>query len=504
MSLQKGRKRGFVMKKVISVLLILCMLLTGVLTGCKDSSAGSGANVDNDNVNVSQKDEEINIGDALRVGVDKLPYSDERIFEQLFDINNFIQIEIEISDEELLNIQKDYETYREKGSKSPIYREASMFITIKTNVDCYTYYIENIGLRMKGNTSRTDFYSKEDGQYNLIHYRVKFMDDEFATLDNLELKWNRNDDGTYLREYYAYEMFRDHNILAPHVNLSTLDVGNLYQGVFTIYEPIDKNFIEKYVPEKDQGGDLYKCAWTWNGADMSTQCSIGVEDEENALFYNYDLKTNKKDSTHEQMKNLLKVVNSSSLTKSKLESVVDMDQFLMFSAVSYFVGNPDDMRNNYNNHYIYFMKSSGKAVFIPYDMDRVLGVTKGWNPAADGMTGVSPYSTKAKGANDFQKNPLFIYTVDREKGMYLDEYTVFLKKVAKSDWLTMEKFQSYYEIASVNYSNYTTPGRVFGNSEGFDFSFDLYRTSGLGTEHGNASFEEYLNAKMKAYESFVE
>ena len=56
-----------------------------------------------------------------------------------------------------------------------------------------------------------------------------------------------------------------------------------------------------------------------------------------------------------------------------------MDNFLKFEAVSYFLGNPDDLRNNYNNYYIYFNKSTGKMIFIPYDLDRCLGVTNGWD-----------------------------------------------------------------------------------------------------------------------------
>lgn len=444
------------------------------------------------------------IGDALVVGTDKLPYSDEEIFEQLFDINNKIEIKIDITDEELLNIQKDYVKYAEKGSKSPIYREASMFITIHTKEDALTYYIKNIGIRMKGNTSRTDFYSEADGQYNLIHFRVKFMDDEFATLDNLELKWNKNDDTTYIREYYAYEMFRDYGILAPHVNLSTMEVAGVHQGVFSIYEPVDKNFINKNVAEEDQGGNLYKCAWDRHGADLRNSGTIGVENEEAGVFFNYDLKTNKKEADHTLLRNLLTVLNKRNLTKEKLVDLVNMDNFLMFSAVSYFVGNPDDMRNNYNNYYIYFLKSSGKAIFIPYDQDRVLGITKDWNPSGDAMTSVSPFSTKASGANSPQKNPLYTNTVDRENGKFLEEYTVALKRVAEGEWLTTEKFDSLYEIARANYAEDTKPEKVFWNAENHSFLFDLSHSDGFGTEYGNASFKAYLDAKLKTYRRLVE
>ena len=479
------------MKRFVRIF-FLCVGMMISLCGCNENSA-----------NNNSTGNRYEIGDALVVGTDKLPYSDEELFEQLFDINNKIGIQIDISDEELLNIQQDYEKYVAMGSKSPIYREASMFLTIQTKNDAHTYYIKNIGIRMKGNTSRTDFYNESDGQYNLIHFRVKFADGEFATLDNLELKWNKNDDTTYIREYYAYEMFRDCGVLAPHVNLSTMEVAGVHQGVFSIYEPVDKNFIEKNVAKEDQGGNLYKCAWDRRGADLTTSGTIGVENEDAAVFYNYDLKTNKKEADYSDLRNLLTVLNKRNLTKEKIEEVVDIDNFLMFSAVSYFVGNPDDMRNNYNNYYIYFLKSSGKAIFIPYDQDRVLGITKDWNPSGDAMTMVSPFSTKAKGANDTQRNPLYVNTVDSEKGQYLEEYTNALKKVAESDWLTTEKFDSLYEIARANYAEDTKPEKVFWNAENHYFLFNLTYSDGFGTEYGNASFKAYLDAKLKTYRSYM-
>lgn len=329
------------------------------------------------------------------------------------------------------------------------------------------------------------------------------MDGDFATLDSLELKWNKNDDSTYVRELYAYEMYRDMGVLAPHASLASLDVAEVHQGVYTIYEPVDKNFIEKNIAEEDQGGDLYKCGWTDQGASLTSSCSIGVENEEYAEFYNYDLKTNKTESSHEQLKNLIKVLNGRNVTKAQLEKVVDIDNFLMYAAVSYFVGNPDDMRYNYNNYYIYFLKSSGKAVFIPYDQDRVFGVTKDFNPMGDAMTSVSPFSTRADGAYEDQRNPLFIYTVD-EGGYYENEYVYILKEVARSKWLTFDEFNSWYRLASANYSQYTTPGKTFWNAEHHSFYFDINKSEGLGSGSGNASFAEYVDAKLEAFYNHVQ
>ncbi len=506
-------------RKFIFFILIISAVLV-IFGGCGNSTGGADGSIDegNQNTNATEDTEDdtdstqieyvdtngyLENDEVFVVGVEKLPYDQSEIYEQLFSLNNRIEIDIDITEEEMEKLQADYEKYSQMGSKSPIYREASMNVTIATTKDEYTYHIPNIGVRMKGNTSRTDFYSKNDGQYNLIHLRVKFMDGDFATLEGLEMKWNRNDDSTYIRELYAYDMYRDFGILAPHVNLASTDFGGVHQGVLNIYEPVDKSFIEKYVAKEDQDGDLYKCAWTWVGANLTKDCSIGIEDEEQGLFYNYDLKNNKKTSNHELMENLITVLNKTNVTMEELEEVVDMENFLRFAAVSYFIGNPDDIRNDYNNHYIYFLKSSGKAIFIPYDCDRVLGITYSWNPTGDAMTGVSPYSTMAEGAKNEQQNPLFRLTVN-EGGYYMDDYTYQLKLVAASKWMTTEHFNEYYSLASKNYATDTTPEKTFYNAQYHNFTFDLNKSDGLHTDRGNTSFEEYVTEILKTFYKCLE
>ena len=501
----------------------------------KEDSTASGDNNNQTEKPTAGKDDEadkepakpdasIPSGSVINIDTDKLPYTEEQIYSQLFDINNKIEIDVDISDDTLALIQQDYENYSSWGSKSPIYRKADMNITITTATDTYTYHIDDIGIRMKGNTSRLDFYNEEDGVYNLIHFKVDFQetfDDDkyyssdatnwgsdtagrdarkdrtFATLEKLEFKWNRNDDTTYIREYYTYEFYRASGVLAPHTNLTSFDLGDLHQGVFMMYEPIDKIFIEKYVPEEDQGGDLYKCGWTYSGAGFFADSSIGVENEDTGEFYNYDLKTNKKKSEHTALKNLLSVMNNGKVTKAQIAEVIDIDQFLLYEAVSYFAGNPDDVRNNYNNYYIYFNASNDKMIFIPYDMDRCFGTTCGWNPTGDGMTTVSPFSQSAAGANQNQANPIYIKTVD-EGGYYVAEFAEVLAAIAKSEWLTTTKFDSIYNIAKNNYQNDTKPSKTFYNAEGHDFKFDN------ASDGHNMTFKSYITAKLATYNKYAD
>ncbi len=426
---------------------------------------------------------------------------DEVIFEQLFDINNKIEIDIDITEEQLALLQADYEKYSSMGSKSPIYRDTAMTITITTAEETYTYELENVGIRMKGNTSRTDFYNDDEGIYNLIHFKIKFPEG-FAGLENLDIRWNKLDDSTYIREYYSYEFMRDCGLLAPHSNLASVDVAGIHEGVFTICEPVDKAFIERNLPEEDWDGDLYKCGWDSKGTMYTSDMSIGIENEDECEFFNFDLKNNKKTSNHELLNNLLDMLNADNVTKEGLAELVDMEYFVKFVAASYFIGNPDDIRYNHNNHYIYFLKSSNKAIFIPCDNDRCFGVTNEWNPTGDGMVSVNPFSTLADGAVCKQTSPLFIYTVDAG-GYYIDEYAAALKEVAKSEWLTTEKFDSIYNIAYDNYKNDTKPDKSFYNTEHHSFQFSNTQSGGLNSTFTNASFAEYIEAKMSYFEEYI-
>lgn len=483
-------------KKVTVLLVTTAVAAALAACGTPDANKKTHAENENSSSGASQN------ASVCNIDTDRLPYNEESIYQQLFDINNKIEVELDVSEETFKQLQKDYEAYEKKGSKSPIYREADLKITITTEADSVTYAIDKVGIRMKGNTSRTDFYDTKEGQYNLIHFKVDFGERTFATLEKLELRWNKNDDSTYVREYYAYEMYRDFGVLAPHINLATMQVAGEHQGVFTICEPVDDAFLDKYVAKVDQGGDLYKCNWAGIGANLTKQCTIGIENEETGEFYNYDLKTNKSESKHTKMKNLLAVLNRKGVTKEDIDRVVDMDSFLAFEAVTYFTGNPDDIRNDYNNYYIYFLKSSGKAVFIPYDVDRVFGLTKDWNPTGDAMTGVNPFSSKAESMNIPQENPLYIHTVN-QGGYYVEEFTEVLKKVAESKWLTVEHFKEVYETAYMLYEEDTKPSQTYNNARKHNFIMDMEQSAGLGSTGGNASFEDYLEAKRKNYKNFV-
>ena len=460
---------------------------------------------------------------------------EEQLYLRLFDLSNQVQIQIRMSDGELEKMQQDYERYSAFGSKSPIYRKADVVITLTSGQGTERYELEEVGVRMKGNTSRTDFYSPEEGIYNAIHLKLDFQetfDDPdyygedakvwadaesrqarknrtFATLEKLDLRWNRCDDGSYLKEYYAYAAYRAFDVLAPHVNLTSLDWSGVHMGVYTINEPVDKIFLKKYLPADATLGDLYKLGWGMGGgASFTSTDSIGVEDEDAGLFYAYDLKTNKKTSDHSNLIRLITQLGDGAVSREEFAELVEVDYFLRYAAVSYMLGNPDDLRNNYNNCYAYFRSDNGKLLLIPYDYDRCLGVTAHWNPTRTGVTDDNPFNNQRlavdrydSGADRSQRNPLFIYSVDMG-GYYVEDYAQVLRTVASSDWFGLERMGMLYELARGNYGDLSTPDGCLRNTQGLQMAFDLERTSNFSS-NDNISYGEYIAAKQKTLEKYL-
>lgn len=509
-------------KRTIVVFISMLMIIMSVVVGCNNKGNDTKENKEQNDKEQVTADEADSVT-RITVSEDfKISDEDRELYDSLFNINSEVRISIDIPKEELAKIQQDYERYEALHSKSPIYRMCTM--TIEINGKKHT--IEEVGIRMKGNTSRRPFYDIEnDTVYNLIHFKISFTetfdneeyygndakvwtdekarkerkDRTFASLEGLELKWNRDLDSTYIRDTYAYKMYRDFGVLAPNNTIGTLSVNNENWGIYKIHEPVDKIFLKRYFDEKDLGGDLYKCAWAGsNNADYTKVNGMaGVENEDTGKFYPYDLKTNKATSNHESLKKLVSTMKTNGNGKEDIEKVLDVDNWLRFLAVSYFLGMPDDLRNNYNNHYVYFKKSTGQAVFIAYDCEICLGLDS-WNPTGNYLTESNPYSGWSYGANIEQKNPL-VKRIVSKGGLYTTEFKAVLDKVVKSKWINFNTFEVMYGALAAKYENDTD---IDINIKKFDeklFSMSIDETYKGSPMNNNMTIENYFSRMRDNY-----
>ena len=482
-----------VMKRILACLLAGCILL-GLMTALQINPEL----LPEDNILVDRNPDAVN---------------QQALYDELFDLHSTVQIDVNLSRAEIAKLQEDYMAYKAIGSKSPIYRRA---VSVTFTINGKKYVVEDVGIRLKGNTTRSNFYNDVLGIYNLVHFKLHFgqtfeersyysvdaenwsdedarqarLNRTFATLQKMELKWNSNADNTYVRTAYINDMFRDYGIPSQRCVLADLRLGGCRVGIYRLFEPIDETFLSRYLSPEDFGGDLYKVRFiSHSPANYTLANSYGIDSKNNNIYHNFDLKTNRDTSQHESLRHLLEVINKPGVTREELEEVVDIDWLARFNAVNFAAGNQDDLRFNYNNHYLYLRKSDGKAIFLPYDCEVCLGDTYSWNPSGDALTDMSPYEDTSF-RTGVQDNPLERQVV-LEDGMFVDLYTRYLRDVCDSKWLTEEHFRTYYDAVAPHYADRVLPSYSYMSTLHMDTSFTMDACN------GNMPVGEFMEKKKE-------
>lgn len=280
------------------------------------------------------------------------------------------------------------------------------------------WFFKDIGFRIRGNTSRIrpqDFI----GKYVPAHFALDF--EEWLTKeDDADKKEKKlagaakglilkrfKDDPTYSREIYGYNMFRQNGIwIAPRAAYTRLiiqiqEADGSYEtinyGVYAMIEEVKKQFLkERTTPES---GGLFEEAKTQlidfiNELNALPNCKDGNNDEADIATIK-DFYTNK----------------------------MDGDLFLKTYAVSVILGMWDDYWMNSNNFYFYF-DESGKAYFIPFDYDNILGVN-GLN------TDIAKHSPIAWGNLDDGNRPLIQKILQVPE--YMQAYKVYLDEFSNEE-----------------------------------------------------------------------
>ncbi|MCQ2086713.1 MAG: CotH kinase family protein [Bacilli bacterium] len=386
---------------------------------------------------------------------------DSEEFLEFWNYSSDIQINLDFK-------QSAFKTMCELQGKSlPKFADVYFPADLKIKMNDKEYTYEEVGVRLKGNTSRRTMLNSSGNISQQAHMKVSLkatFDDELYDKDpkvsvfkktwedanerkerkdrtlfgmeKFDLKYvTRNSgfgggfggsgsDGCFAREVVAFDMFRKQGMLAPHANIVQVTLNNEVSTKTFRYQTIecvDKVFLKRHFSKADAKGDLYKCGvqdhWIAdfqrrktveeledeNGKAIGGRIAngwIGVEDPYNQYFPSYQLKTNDdlgEDSDFSKMVGLINTLTdclNNKGSKEELEKVLDMEQFLEYSAVSYMLGNFDDLRYNTNNSYVYFVPSTGKAVVIAYDYDWSLGLATGKD-----MSKVKPFDTYTMSGN---------------------------------------------------------------------------------------------------------
>lgn len=235
------------------------------------------------------------------------------------------------------------------------------------------------------------------------------------------------DDATYSREIYSYNLFRQNGIwLSPRASYTrliiqiqddldldkdgdTTEFESIDYGIYGMIEEIKKQFLKERTLKEGGGylssnkGNLWKCLYkAGSGTDfvlanidsMGEESCKPVKNKKGKIVdfsinnYSYDYKGDNEflDGTNQikgfmyELNNLPNCNDGKNDEEDKLvvkkfyTQRMAGDLFLRTYAINVILGMWDDYWVNKNNFYFYFDKD-GKAYFIPYDYDNVLGVS---------------------------------------------------------------------------------------------------------------------------------
>ena len=299
----------------------------------------------------------------------------------------------------------------------------------------------------------------------------------FAGMEKLDLKYlPRNNNLTYAQEIYCFDAFQKNGIETPNAKWTTTtfaDASSSKTSAYEAVEAMDDVFLEHHFAG-DASGDLYKCNTLSDGGPSSyikadldrsgavatstasngyangartAKGKIGVEDNYGMYHPNYQLKTND-DGENSDFSKMAALINGvynlryKSAPYSLFDSLLDVDEFLKMEAISYCLGNFDDQRNNYNNYFIYFRPSDGKAVYIPYDWDWSLGACMQID-----VTSYKPFHTRTS-HDTSTSNSLYWVTILNSSLAYSqttmrDTYGSYVKKFVSDGYLDYATYTSF-------------------------------------------------------------
>ncbi|MCB9285600.1 MAG: CotH kinase family protein [Lewinellaceae bacterium] len=226
--------------------------------------------------------------------------------------------------------------------------------------------VENIGFRLRGNTSR---YSKKKS------FKVSFNTYEpgrkWEGLEKLNLNGEHNDPAV-IRSKICWDLLRWIGVPAPRANHVELYINGNFFGLYINVEHIDEVFAG--LRYGNNNGNLYKCLYPADLVYKGSNPDLYKEE-----FWGrraYELITNTDEDDYSDLAHFIDVLNNTPLAQlpCQLEKVFEVDTYLKAMAFDVFTGNWDGPIYNKNNFYLYHNLATGKFEYIPYDLDNTLGI----------------------------------------------------------------------------------------------------------------------------------
>ena len=170
---------------------------------------------------------------------------EEDLYEEMYDPTSNLQITLNFTNEAIYKLAK----YSSNEEKKDMYHPCDVSISLNDKV----YTFEEVGARMKGNSSKNENFVSEDGHFNApVHFKLSFKetfddvkdndyyirsweddalreerkDRTFADQQKLDMKYNKEEDQTFTRQIYAYNAFNEEGLMASKVTLAKVTINS--------------------------------------------------------------------------------------------------------------------------------------------------------------------------------------------------------------------------------------------------------------------------------------
>ncbi len=331
--------------------------------------------------------------------------------------------------------------------------------------------IQNVGFRVRGNTSRG-----ADKKSFKISFNEYMQGKKFKGIEKMNLIGQHNDP-SLLRYWLSLNILTENNLISSRSSFIKLYINGEYKGVYLNVEHIDDEFIQKRFIGNDQG-NLYKCTW---GADLKY-----IGSNPSSYFGAYELKTNK---VANDFSKLIQFIDSLNHIDDEdfpcfIEENFEVEMYLKTLAAEMIIGHWDGYAFNKNNYYLYRQPSNGKFVFIEYDMDNTFGID--WF----GIDWANRDFNSWHNTNRPIIVRLFSYPFYRDFfNSHLDQ---ILTDLNSSDWYN-ELQQKVNLLSSAVQSD-----TYYSMDYGFQFTDFLYAVNHSYGAHVKKGVAEYLNERINS------
>lgn len=238
--------------------------------------------------------------------------------------------------------------------------------TFKFNNGTINETVENVGFRLRGNTSRFSQKKSFKVSFNTFESGRKFYGMEKMNLNG------EHNDPSIIRSRICWDWLRAFNVTAPRSTHTKVFINGNYYGLYIIVEHVDEEFMESRFGNKE--GNLYMCLYPADLNYLGSNPDLYKLTSGNRRVY--ELKTNTELEDYSDLAHFIDILNNTPLEnlECELEKIFNLNEYLKIMAIDVITGNWDGYIYNKNNFYLYHNTSTDRFEYIPYDLDNTLGI----------------------------------------------------------------------------------------------------------------------------------